>query len=164
MKLVRYGLPGEERPALVDYDGRLRDLLAHVHDICGETIRPASLASLAALDLELLPVVEGRPRIGPCVGSVGKFLCVGLNYSDHAAETGAPVPPEPVLFMKATSSIIGPNDDVFLPRGSAKTDWEVELGIVIGTKTKYVSEAEAARHIAGYCVVNDISERAFQLE
>ncbi len=164
MKLARYGAPGQERPAFVDRDGALRDLSAHIGDISGESIGPASLAALARLDPRSLPVVHAQPRIGPCVGSVGKFLCIGLNYSDHAAETGAVVPPEPVLFMKATSAISGPNDDVRLPRGSTKTDWEVELGIVIGTTAKYVTEADAAQYIAGYCVVNDISEREFQLE
>jgi 2,4-diketo-3-deoxy-L-fuconate hydrolase len=164
MKLARYGLPGEERPALVDVEGRLRDLSQHVPDITGATIGPESLARLAALDPASLPIVEGTPRIGPCVGSVGKFLCIGLNYSDHAAETGATVPPEPVLFTKATSAIIGPNDEVRIPRASTKTDWEVELGVVIGTAAKYVAEADAPRHIAGYCVINDVSERAFQLE
>jgi 2,4-didehydro-3-deoxy-L-rhamnonate hydrolase len=164
MKLARHGPAGQERPALVDRDGRLRDLSGHVEDICGDTISPDKLASLAALDPASLPLVEGKPRIGPCVGSVGKFLCIGLNYSDHAAETGAVVPPEPVLFMKATSAIVGPNDDVRIPRDSTKTDWEVELGVVIGSTAKYVSESEAVRHIAGYCVVNDISEREFQLE
>jgi 2,4-didehydro-3-deoxy-L-rhamnonate hydrolase len=164
MKLARYGSAGQERAALVDRDGQLRDLSGHVADICGDTIAPDKLAALAALEPASLPLVEGEPRIGPCVGCVGKFLCIGLNYSDHAAETGAVVPPEPVLFMKATSAIIGPNDDVRIPRGSAKTDWEVELGVVIGSAAKYVSESEAVRHIAGYCVVNDVSEREFQLE
>jgi 2,4-didehydro-3-deoxy-L-rhamnonate hydrolase len=164
MKLARYGPAGQERPVLVDRDGRVRDLSDHVDDICGDTITPDSLAALAALDPASLHLIEGEPRVGPCVGSVGKFLCIGLNYSDHAAETGAVVPPEPVLFMKATSAIIGPNDDVRIPRGSTKTDWEVELGVVIGSTAKYVSESEAVRHIAGYCVVNDISEREFQLE
>jgi 2,4-diketo-3-deoxy-L-fuconate hydrolase len=164
MKLARYGSAGEEKPALVDADGRLRDLCAHVIDISGATIGPESLAALAALDPASLPLVEGQPRLGPCVGAVGKFLCIGLNYSDHAAETGALVPPEPVLFTKATSAIIGPNDDVRIPRGSKKTDWEVELGVVIGTTAKYVSESDAPRHIAGYCVINDVSEREFQLE
>ena len=149
---------------MVDADGRLRDLSAHVSDICGSTLSPERLAALAALDPASLPVVEGEPRLGPCVGSVGKFLCIGLNYSDHAAETGAIVPPEPVLFTKATSAIIGPNDDVRIPRGSTKTDWEVELGVVIGTAAKYVSAEEASTHIAGYCVVNDVSEREYQLE
>ncbi|HEX8936735.1 MAG TPA: fumarylacetoacetate hydrolase family protein [Sphingomicrobium sp.] len=164
MKLARFGTKGEERPAMVDADGRLRDLSAHVSDICGSTLSPERLAALAALDPASLPVVEGEPRLGPCVGSVGKFLCIGLNYSDHAAETGAVVPPEPVLFTKATSAIIGPNDDVRIPRGSTKTDWEVELGVVIGTAAKYVSAEEASTHIAGYCVVNDVSEREYQLE
>jgi 2,4-diketo-3-deoxy-L-fuconate hydrolase len=164
MKLARYGPAGQERPAVVDGDGHLRDLSAHVGDVCGDTITPDSLAELAALEPDSLPLVEGEPRIGPCVGSVGKFLCIGLNYSDHAAETGAVVPPEPVLFMKPTSAIGGPNDDVRMPRGSRKTDWEVELGVVIGSTAKYVSERDAARHIAGYCVVNDVSEREFQLE
>lgn len=164
MKLVRYGPPGQERPALIDLEGRLRDLSAHVHDICGDTIGPQSVAALTALASESLPLVEGEVRFGPCVGAVGKFLCVGLNFSDHAAETGAAVPPEPVLFMKATSAISGPNDDVLLPRGSTKTDWEVELGVVIGATAKYVSEAEAAECVAGYCLVNDICEREFQLE
>ena len=164
MKLARYGGSGRERPALVDKDGRLRDLSSHVEDICGETISPAGLDRLRALDPDFLPLVEAEARIGPCVGAIGKFLCIGLNYSDHAAETGAKVPPEPVIFTKQTSAIIGPNDDVHIPRGSKKTDWEVELGIVIGTAAKYVSEAEAETHIAGYCVINDISEREFQLE
>jgi 2,4-diketo-3-deoxy-L-fuconate hydrolase len=164
MKLARYGLQGQERPALVDSDGRLRDLSAHVSDIAGAALAPESLAGLAQIDPQSLPLVEGDPRLGPCVGCVGKFLCIGLNYSDHAAETGATVPPEPVIFTKATSAIVGPNDDVHLPRGSKKTDWEVELGVVIGTAAKYVSEADAAAHIAGYCIINDISEREFQLE
>jgi 2-keto-4-pentenoate hydratase/2-oxohepta-3-ene-1,7-dioic acid hydratase in catechol pathway len=164
MKLARYGPTGQERPALVDRDGRLRDLSGHVDDICGNTITPRSLAALAALEPASLPLIQGEPRLGPCVGSVGKFLCIGLNYSDHAAETGAVVPPEPVLFMKPTSAIVGPNDEVRIPRGSVKTDWEVELGVVIGSAAKYVSESEAVRHIAGYCVVNDVSEREFQLE
>jgi 2,4-diketo-3-deoxy-L-fuconate hydrolase len=164
MKLARYGLPGNERPALLDSDGNLRDLSAHIPDITGATIGSDSLAALAALNPAALPVVEGQPRLGPCIGAVGKFLCIGLNYSDHAAETGAVVPPEPVLFTKATSAIIGPNDDVHIPRGSKKTDWEVELGVVIGTEAKYVSESEAPLHIAGYCLINDVSEREFQLE
>jgi 2-keto-4-pentenoate hydratase/2-oxohepta-3-ene-1,7-dioic acid hydratase in catechol pathway len=164
MKLARYGPAGQERPALVGEDGRLRDLSGHIDNVCGAMLGAGSLATLAALDSASLPLVEGQPRIGPCVGSVGKFLCIGLNYSDHAAETGAVVPPEPVLFMKATSAIIGANDDVRIPRGSTKTDWEVELGIVIGSTAKYVSESDAPRHIAGYCVVNDVSEREYQLE
>jgi len=164
MKLARYGLPGCERPALVDGDGRLRDLSEHVPDIAGRNLSPEALRRLAAIDPGSLPLVEGDPRIGPCVGSVGKFLCIGLNYSDHAAETGATVPPEPVLFTKATSAIVGPHDTVRIPRGSRKTDWEVELGIVIGAAAKYVEESDAPAHIAGYCVINDISEREFQLE
>ena len=164
MKLVRYGPIGAEKPGLIDATGVLRDLFAHVDDIAGAAIAPDSLARLAALDHASLPAVEGEPRLGPCVGEVGKFLCIGLNYSDHAAETGATVPPEPVLFTKATSAIIGPNDDVHLPRGSTKSDWEVELAIVIGSTAKYVSEEEAEACIAGYCVVNDLSEREYQLE
>ncbi len=164
MKLVRYGAPGAERPGLVDAEGRIRDLSAHVADIAGEALTPAGLDRLAEIDPVTLPLVDGSPRFGPCVGQVGKFLCIGLNYSDHATETGATVPPEPVLFTKATSAIIGPNDDVAIPRGSVKTDWEVELGIVIGKAAKYVSEADAEVHIAGYCLINDVSEREYQLE
>ncbi|MDB5692426.1 MAG: 2-hydroxyhepta-2,4-diene,7-dioate isomerase [Alphaproteobacteria bacterium] len=164
MKLLRYGEAGAERPGLLDAAERLRDLSGQVSDIAGDALSPAGLAALAALDPETLPLVDGAPRIGPCVGGVGKFLCIGLNYSDHAAETGAAVPPEPILFMKPTSAIGGPNDDIRLPRGSRKTDWEVELGIVIGTRAKYVTEAEAAAHIAGWCVINDVSEREYQLE
>ena len=164
MKLVRYGEPGEERPGLLDASGVIRDLSREIPDVVGATLSPDLLADLAALDPESLPPVPGQPRLGPCVGQVGKFLCIGLNYSDHAAETGATVPPEPVLFTKATSAIIGPNDTVRIPRGSTKTDWEVELGIVIGTAAKYVTEEEAPEHIAGYCLINDISEREYQLE
>jgi 2,4-diketo-3-deoxy-L-fuconate hydrolase len=164
MKLLRYGEIGAERPGLLDRDGRLRDLSRQVADIAGPALSPAGLAALAAIDAETLPLVEGAPRIGPCVGAIGKFLCIGLNYSDHAAETGATVPPEPILFMKPTSAIAGPNDDLRLPRGSRKTDWEVELGIVIGSRAKYVSEAEAEAHIAGWCVINDVSEREYQME
>ena len=164
MKLLRHGEPGRERPGLVDETGQLRDLSGVVRDIGGDTLLPQNLERLRALDPKTLPPVEGTPRIGPCVGGVGKFVCVGLNYSDHAAESGLPVPSEPVLFMKATSAICGPNDDVEIPRGSEKTDWEVELGIVIGKPAKYVSEADALSHVAGYCVVNDVSERAFQIE
>lgn len=164
MKLARYGQPGAERPALIALDGSLRDLSGMIEDVAGDMLSPNALAKIATLDPASLPVVEGSPRLGPCVGQVGKFLCIGLNYSDHAAETGATVPPEPILFSKATSAIIGPNDDVLLPRGSTKSDWEVELGIVIGTAAKYVSEEEALDHVAGYCVVNDLSEREYQLE
>ncbi|HEV2897700.1 MAG TPA: fumarylacetoacetate hydrolase family protein [Pseudaminobacter sp.] len=164
MKLVRYGEAGNERPGMIDADGNIRDLSAHLADVAGKAIDPASLESLARLDPNTLPLVDGNPRLGACVAGTGKFICVGLNYSDHAAETGATVPPEPIIFMKATSAIVGPNDDLLIPRGSQKTDWEVELGIVIGRKAKYVSEAEALDHVAGYCVVHDVSERAFQAE
>ena len=164
MKLVRYGPRNQEKPALLDRDGVLRCLAEVVDDIAGESLSPASLGKLAALDPARLPAVGGSPRIGPCVGSVGKLMCVGLNYADHAAESGLPVPPEPILFSKATSAISGPYDDVIVPRGSEKTDWEVELGIVIGTEARYVSEADAMDHVAGYCIVNDVSERDFQIE
>jgi 2-keto-4-pentenoate hydratase/2-oxohepta-3-ene-1,7-dioic acid hydratase in catechol pathway len=164
MKLLRYGLPGEERPGLLDSAGNIRDLSQYVTDIAGAGLSPASLAKLAALDPGALPVVSGSPRIGPCIGSVGKFICIGLNYSDHAAESGMAVPAEPVVFMKATSSIIGPNDHVVIPPGSEKSDWEVELGVVIGREAKYVSKEDAHLYVAGYCVVNDLSERAYQLE
>jgi 2-keto-4-pentenoate hydratase/2-oxohepta-3-ene-1,7-dioic acid hydratase in catechol pathway len=164
MKLVRYGVPGHERPAVFVAEGDIRDLSGIVSDLSGETLLPESIQRLRGLDLAGLPRVEGQPRIGPCVGRVGKFICIGLNYSDHAAESGMAVPAEPVLFMKATSAICGPNDDVVIPRGSKKTDWEVELGVVIGKPAKYVTEAAAISHVAGYCVINDVSERAFQLE
>jgi len=164
MKLLRYGDPGRERPGLVDADGRIRDLSRVVPDIAGATLLPENLAKLRDTDASGLPEVPGNPRIGPCVGSVGKIVCVGLNYSDHAAESGLPVPDEPVLFMKATSAICGPYDNVEIPRGSEKTDWEVELGIVIGRPAKYVSPDQALSHVAGYCVVNDVSERTFQIE
>jgi len=164
MKLLRYGAPGSEKPGIVDAQGNIRSLAGIVADISGATIGPKGLAELAALDISSLPVVGGSPRLGPCVGSVGKFICVGLNYSDHAAETGAEIPAEPILFMKATSAICGPNDNVEIPRGSTKTDWEVELGIVIGSPTKYVSEENALDHVAGYCVIDDVSEREFQIE
>ncbi|OYW61155.1 MAG: hypothetical protein B7X99_12655 [Rhizobiales bacterium 17-65-6] len=164
MKLVRYGAAGQERPGLIDADGRLRDISALVPDIAGAALLPESLSRISRADVSALPVVLGEPRIGACVGNVGKFVCVGLNYSDHAEESGMAVPSEPVLFMKATSAICGPYDDVEIPRGSQKTDWEVELGIVIGKPAKYVSEADALSHVAGYCVVNDVSEREFQIE
>ncbi|MBB3235739.1 fumarylacetoacetate hydrolase family protein [Phyllobacterium endophyticum] len=163
MKLLRYGPVGQEKPGLVDKDGKVRDLSAHVSDIAGAAISPDGLKKLAAIDPQSLPVVEVE-RYGPCVAGTGKFICIGLNYSDHAAETGATVPPEPIIFMKATSAIVGPNDDVEIPRGSLKTDWEVELGVVIGKHAKYVSEDEALDHVAGYCLINDVSERAFQAE
>jgi 2-keto-4-pentenoate hydratase/2-oxohepta-3-ene-1,7-dioic acid hydratase in catechol pathway len=164
MKLLRYGPPGEERPGLLDASGSIRDLHGIVPDIAGKTLLPESLDRLRQLDPQSLPRVAGTPRIGPCVGQVGKFICIGLNYSDHAAESGMAVPKEPVVFMKATSCISGPNDDIVLPRGSQKTDWEVELGVVIGRPAKYVAEEDALDHVAGYCVVNDLSERAYQLE
>jgi 2-keto-4-pentenoate hydratase/2-oxohepta-3-ene-1,7-dioic acid hydratase in catechol pathway len=164
MKLARYGEPGKERPALLDAENRLRDLDGRIPDVAGDSLLPEAMGRLAELDPASLPLVSGTPRIGPCVAGVGKLLCIGLNYSDHAAESGAKVPAEPIMFMKATSSIIGPNDDVVIPRGSEKTDWEVELGVVIGKPAKYVTEDQALEHVAGYCVVNDLSERAFQLE
>jgi 2-keto-4-pentenoate hydratase/2-oxohepta-3-ene-1,7-dioic acid hydratase in catechol pathway len=164
MKLVRYGAVGHEKPGVVDSAGRIRDLSGIVPDIAGESLSPVALASLKHLDLTNLPLAPDDARLGPCVGSVGKFVCIGLNYSDHAAEAGMKVPSEPIIFMKATSAICGPNDDVVVPRDSTKMDWEVELGVVIGTAAKYVSEADAMAHVAGYCVVNDLSERAFQLE
>ncbi len=164
MKLLRYGAPGQEKPGFLDAQGQIRDLSAIVPDLTGETISPEALARLRAVDPTNLPVVQGNPRLGPCVGRVGKFICIGLNYSDHAAESGMKVPAEPVVFMKATSSICGPNDDIVIPRGATKTDWEVELGVIIGKPAKYVDQADAMSHVAGYCVVNDLSERAFQLE
>ena len=164
MRLLRYGAVGEEQPALLDGDGAIRDLTGVVPDIAGTTLLPDGLAQLRAIDPATLPRVNGSPRIGACVSGVGKFICVGLNYSDHAAESNMPVPSEPIIFMKATSSICGPFDDVVIPRGSQKTDWEVELGVVIGRPAKYVTEADAMQHVAGYCVVNDLSERTFQLE
>ncbi len=164
MKLVRYGEAGQERPGMIDANGALRDLSAHVDDITGATLSDAALDKLRALDPATLPAVDGSPRIGPCVGNVGKFMCIGLNYSDHAAETGMAEPDHPILFMKATSAIIGPNDTVMIPRGSKKTDWEIELGVVIGKAAKYVSEAEALDYVAGYCVANDVSERDFQTQ
>jgi len=164
MKLLRYGPKGQEKPALLDAQGQLRDLSAHVDDIAGDALLPESLARLAALDQASLPLVEGTPRLGACVGKIGKFVCIGLNYSDHAAETGATVPPEPVVFNKWTSAVVGPNDNVEIPRGSSKTDWEVELGVVIGRGGRYIDEADAMQHVAGFCVINDVSEREFQLE
>ena len=164
MKLLRYGPPGKERPALLDDQGKMRDLSMHVEDISGEFLLPATLNKLRQLDVHRLPLVEGNPRIGACVGKVGKFICIGLNYADHAAETGAEIPKEPVIFNKWTSAIVGPNDDVEIPRDSLKTDWEVELGVVIGTGGRYISEQDAMHHVAGYCVINDVSEREFQIE
>lgn len=164
MKLLRFGPKGQEKPGILDASGTLRDLSGVIADINGATISPEGRKKLAALDLSKLPAVSGSPRIGACVGSIGKFICVGLNYSDHAAESGMPVPSEPILFTKAISAVCGPNDNVEIPRGSQKTDWEVELGIVIGKEAKYVSEENALDYVAGYCVVNDVSEREFQLE
>ncbi|MEI5998172.1 fumarylacetoacetate hydrolase family protein [Paraburkholderia bengalensis] len=164
MKLLRYGPPGQEKPGLLDSDGNLRDLSDHVADISGDALLPANLARLSALDPTSLPLVEGNPRLGSCVGGTRKFICIGLNYSDHAAETGAAIPPEPIVFMKATSAIVGPQDAIEIPRNAVKTDWEVELGVVIGKTAKYVSEHDAMDHVAGYCVINDVSERAFQAE
>lgn len=164
MKLLRFGPVGQEKPGLVDRHGRLRDLSGVVADIAGEVLLDDSLAALRAVDPDTLPMVEGEPRIGACVGRIGKFICVGLNYADHARETGKEPPAEPILFMKATSAVCGPNDDIEIPQGSTKTDWEVELGIVIGKRVKYVREADAIEHVAGYCTVNDVSERAFQSE
>ena len=163
MKLLRYGPAGEEKPGLLDADGTIRDLSAHVADIDGAVLAPEKLAALAALDTAALPAVDGDPRLGPPVAGVGKLLCIGLNYRDHAEETGMAIPEEPILFMKATTSIIGPNDDVMLPRGSKKGDWETELGVVIGSRARYVDEANALDYVAGYCVFNDVSERHFQL-
>ena len=164
MKLVRYGNTGSEKPGLIDAEGRIRDLSSIVSDISGATLLPEGLEALRKIDPASLPLVPEGVRFGPCVGQVGKFICVGLNYADHAAESGMEVPSEPVLFFKATSAICGPNDDVIIPRTSVKTDWEVELGVVIGREARYVSVDEALDHVAGYCVINDLSEREFQLE
>ncbi len=162
MKLLRFGDTGSEKPGLLDGDGNIRDLSAHIDDLAGENISPDALAKLGAIDVKSLPLVEGSPRLGPCVAGTGKLMCIGLNYSDHAAETGMEVPPEPILFMKASSAIVGPNDIVEIPRGSVATDWEVELGVIIGKTAKYVSEEDALDYVAGYCVCNDLSERDFQ--
>lgn len=164
MKLLRYGNKGQEKPGLLDSQGQIRDLSALVSDIAGAALDPVSLATLARLDPASLPLVSGSPRLGACVGQVGKFICIGLNYADHAAESGMAVPSEPVIFNKWTSAINGPNDDVQIPRGSTKTDWEVELGVVIGKGGRYIDEANALEHVAGYCVINDVSEREWQLE
>ncbi|POR51100.1 ureidoglycolate lyase [Paraburkholderia eburnea] len=164
MKLLRYGPKGHEKPGLVDAEGRIRALSGNVADIAGDVLSDAGLAQLRTIDPETLPLVEGDPRIGACVGHIGKMVCIGLNYADHAAESNMPIPAEPVVFNKWTSAIVGPNDDIEIPRGSTKTDWEVELGVVIGKHTKNVSEAEALDHVAGYCIINDVSERAWQIE
>ncbi len=164
MKLVRYGAPGAEKPGVLDADGQLRDLSDIVPDINGAALSPAGLAKIAGANPATLPIVRSSPRIGPCIARPLNFVCIGLNYADHAAETGATPPTEPIIFLKSLGAFQGPNDDVVIPKGSTKPDWEVELGIVIGTKAKYVSEADAMNHVAGYCVVNDVSERNFQSE
>ncbi|RJX83270.1 ureidoglycolate lyase [Pseudomonas sp. LS-2] len=164
MKLLRYGQPGKELPGLLDKDGGIRDLSEFIDDVSGAALSPESIAKLKALDPASLPLVKGNPRIGACVGQVGKFICIGLNYADHAAETGADIPKEPIIFNKWTSAIVGPNDNVEIPRNSKKTDWEVELGVVIGKGGRYIDEASAMEHVAGYCVINDVSEREFQIE
>ena len=164
MKLLRVGAPGAEKPAILAADGTLRDLSSHVPDMNGAALSPAALAKIAAIDPSSLPKVEGNPRIGACVARPVNFVCIGLNYADHAAETGAAIPKEPIVFLKSLGAYSGPNDDVLIPRGSKKTDWEVELGIVIGTKASYVPENQAMDHVAGYCVINDVSEREFQAE
>lgn len=163
MKLVRFGPIGEERPGLIDPSGGIRDLSGEIGDVAGDALSDAALDRLRGLDVETLPPVEGTPRLGPCVGSVGKVVCIGLNYSDHAAEAGMDVPPEPIVFMKATSALCGPDDGIELPRGSTATDWEVELAVVIGKHAKNIAEAEAFDHIAGYSILNDVSERDFQI-
>jgi 2-keto-4-pentenoate hydratase/2-oxohepta-3-ene-1,7-dioic acid hydratase in catechol pathway len=164
MKLLRYGEPGQERPGLLDSNGRIRDLTDLIGDLSGTALSPESIAHLQSQDVNSLPLVEGNPRLGPCVGKIGKFICIGLNYADHAAETGADIPKEPIIFNKWTSAIVGPNDNVEIPRNSKKTDWEVELGVVIGKGGRYIDEANALEHVAGYCVINDVSEREFQIE
>ena len=163
MKLLRYGPQGTEKPGMMAADGTIRDLSGHIDDLAGAELSDAALDQLRAIDVNSLPVVEGSARLGPCVGNIGKFVCIGLNYADHAAESGMALPEEPVIFFKATSAITGPNDDVEIPRHSVKTDWEVELGVVIGKAAKYISKKEALDHVAGYCVINDLSERDFQL-
>ena len=164
MKLLRYGPVGQEKPGLLDASGVIRDLSGVIADVNGANLGEDTLAKLRALDINALPKVDGSPRIGACVGSIGKFVCIGLNYADHAAESGMPIPAEPVVFNKWTSAVVGPNDDVRIPRDSVKTDWEVELGVVIGKAASYVSEADALSYVAGYCVINDVSEREYQIE
>lgn len=164
MKLVRYGLVGRERPGILDADGNIRDLSSHIGDIGRDGLSPAELERLAEIDLSSLPLVEGSPRLGACVGSISKVVAVGLNYSDHAKETGSPIPENPIIFSKAVSSVNGPNDNVMIPKGSVKVDWEIELGIVIGTRAQYVSQENAMDYVAGYCLVNDVSERELQIE
>ena len=164
MKLLRFGKIGEEKPGAIDSNGIIRDLSSIINDLNGQSIDDLTIERLRKINLKSLPAVSNNTRIGPCIGSVGKFLSIGLNYSDHAAETGLPIPEHPILFLKATSSIVGPNDTVYMPRGSTKSDWEVELGVVIGKKAKYVKESDALSYVAGYCIVNDVSEREFQTE
>ncbi|UVC31861.1 fumarylacetoacetate hydrolase family protein [Pantoea sp. SOD02] len=164
MKLLRVGEPGKERPAMLDEQGELRDLSHFINDLAGDALLPSALERLRQLPLSELPKISGQPRIGACVGQIGKFICIGLNYADHAAETGAAIPQEPVVFGKWTSAVVGPNDAVRIPRGSVKTDWEVELGVVIGKGGSYIAEEDALSHVAGYCVVNDVSEREYQIE
>ncbi|TCG08062.1 ureidoglycolate lyase [Paraburkholderia steynii] len=164
MKLLRYGAPGHEKPGILDRNGAIRDLSGAIDDVAGSTLLPESLERLRQVDIESLPIVSAKERIGACVGRIGKFICIGLNYADHAAESNLPVPSEPVVFGKWTSAVVGPNDDVRIPRGSQKTDWEVELGVVIGKGGTYIDEADALSHVAGYCVVNDVSEREYQIE
>ena len=167
MKLLRYGAPGAEKPGMLDANGRVRDLSNKVADISGDALRPDSIKALQALDPDTLPLVDGTPqedlRLGACVGNIGKFVCIGLNYADHAEEAGMPIPEEPIIFNKWTSAVVGPNDDIQVPRGSVKTDWEVELGVVIGEPGAYIDEANAMDHVAGFCIINDVSERDFQL-
>ena len=162
MKLLRYGEFGKERPGVLDKDGQIRDLSDHIKDLSGSVLNANSINKLKEVNVENLPTVEGTPRLGTCVSGFGKFMCIGLNYADHAAETGADIPEHPILFMKANSAIVGPNDDVVMPRGSTNTDWEVELGVIIGDTAKYVTEDDALDYVAGYCVCNDVSERHFQ--
>jgi 2-keto-4-pentenoate hydratase/2-oxohepta-3-ene-1,7-dioic acid hydratase in catechol pathway len=164
MKLLRYGEKGQELPALLDSNGGIRDLSGHITEVAGVALSPENIEKLKALDPQSLPLIEGKPRLGPCVAQVGKFICIGLNYADHAAETGADIPKEPIIFNKWTSAIVGPNDNVEIPRQSKKTDWEVELGVVIGKGGRYIDEQNAMDHVVGYCVINDVSEREFQIE
>ena len=168
MKLVRYGTRDQEKPGLIDSNGKVRDLSQHINDLSKENLSPESLEKIRNIDIDTLPIIEGNPqqdlRLGACVGQTSKFICIGLNYADHAAETGAQIPSEPVIFSKFTSAIIGPDDDVQIPKNSSKTDWEVELGVVIGTEAQYVTEQNALDYVAGYCLINDLSEREFQLE
>lgn len=164
MKLLRYGAPGAEKPGILDSDGKIRDLSGHIKDLDGAAYAPESLKKLAAIDVKTLPLVSGSPRIGAPVSAISKFVAIGLNYADHAAETGAAIPTEPIFFIKANTSLCGPNDNVEKPRGSTKLDWEVELAVIIGTRAKYVTEAQAMNHVAGFCVCNDVSERHFQIE